>query len=83
MKWRITIGWLFLCDILCLEGATMGAHGSMPHGDEVILTEDYNTGTAVLDSTSNQTINEDVEVHWEDGCEGLKQMVSAGMVTFS
>ena len=54
----------------------MGAHGSMPHVDEIILAEDYQTGTAVLDSFSNRTICEDLEVRWEDGGKGMKKKVS-------
>ena len=51
--------------------------------DEVILAEVYQTGTAVLYSTSNRTIGEGVDVRLRDGGMGLKQMVSAGRVIFS
>ena len=54
----------------------MGARGSMPLVGEVILAEDYQTGTAVLDSVLNRTIGEDVEVRWGSGCKLLKQKVS-------
>ena len=62
----------------------MGVSGSMPLMDEVILTEDYQTGTSVLDSISNRTIFEDLEVtlgEWRHGfgARGL----SVVMVTFS
>ena len=50
----------------------MGARGSMPIMDEVILAEDYQTGTAILDSSLNQAICEDVVVRWGDGGKGLK-----------
>ena len=50
--------------LFCLEGATMGASGSMPQVDEFIMTVDYLTGTAVLDSTTNRAICEDVDVRW-------------------
>ena len=43
-----------------LKGATTAACGSMPLVDKVNLTEDYQSGTALLDS--NRTICEDVEV---------------------
>ena len=62
--------------ILCLEGATMGARESMPIMDKVFLAENYQTGTAILDSTSNRTICEDLEVCWANGGKGLKQKVS-------
>ena len=42
----------------------MGARGNMPRVDEVILTEDYQTGTADIDSTSSRTICDDLEVRW-------------------
>ena len=54
----------------------MGAHGSMPLVDEVILAVDYQTGTVVLDSISNRTICEDLEVCWGNGGKGLKLNVS-------
>ena len=54
----------------------MGAHGSMPLVDKVILAEDYQTGTAVLDTTANRTICEEVEVRWGNGGKGLKRKVS-------
>ena len=41
-----------------------GARGSMPLVEEVILTEDYQTGTAGHDCTSNRTICEDLDVRW-------------------
>ena len=44
--------------------------------DEVILTEDYQTGTVVLDSTLNGNIGEDEEVRRGDGGKGLKSKVS-------
>ena len=50
--------------------------GSMPLVDEVISTEDYQTGSTVLDSTSNRTICEDLEVRWGNGVNGLKGKVS-------
>ena len=40
--------------------------------DEVIIAEDYQTGTDVLDSISNRTICEDQEVHSGNGGKGLK-----------
>ena len=67
MKWRIAI---------CVEGASMGARGTMPLVDEVIMEEYYQTGTAILDSISNRTICEDLEVQWGNGCNGLKCKVS-------
>ena len=54
----------------------MGARGSMPNIDEVTLTEDYQTGTAVLDFTSNRTFCEDLDVLWWDGGKCLKRKVS-------
>ena len=54
----------------------MGARGSMPLVDKVILAEDYQTGIAVLDSMSNRTICEDLEVRWWNGGNGLKQKFS-------
>ena len=58
--------------------------GSMPLVDEVILAEDYQTGTAILYSISNRTICEDLEVRWWDEGKGTKRMdIPAGMVTFS
>ena len=59
-----------------MEGATIGASGSMPLVDEVILAEDYLTGTAVLDSISSRTICEDLEVLWGNVGKGLKRKVS-------
>ena len=50
--------------LLYQEGATTGARVSMPVIHEVILTEDYQTGIAVLDSTSNRNIGEYVEIRW-------------------
>ena len=61
----------------------MGAHGSMPLFDEVILAEDYQTGTAILDSISNRTICEDLEVRRGNGGKRLRQNLSAEMVTLS
>ena len=43
--------------------------------DVVILTEDYQTGTVVLDSTSSRTMCEDLEVRLGDGGKGLMQKV--------
>ena len=54
----------------------MGASGCMPLMDEFMLTEDYKAGTAVLDSTSNCAICEDLEVRWVDGGKGLKRKIS-------
>ena len=54
----------------------MGARWSMPLVDKVILAEDYQTGTAVLDSISNRAICEDLEVRWGNGGNGLKRKVS-------
>ena len=54
----------------------MGARGSMPLVDEVIIMEDYQTGTAVLDSISNRTICEILEVRRGGGGKGLKYKVS-------
>ena len=61
----------------------MSARRSMPLVSEAILAEDYQTGIAVLDSISNRTICEDLEVRCGNGGKGLKQKVSAGVVTFS
>ena len=54
----------------------MGASGRMPLMDEVIVAEDYQAGTAVLDCILNRTICEDVEVCWGNGGKGLKRKVS-------
>ena len=50
----------------------MGALGSMPFVDEVIMTKDYQTGTNILYSASNRTICEDLEVLLGDGQKSLK-----------
>ena len=80
MKWRIAISshshGFSEGGLLCLVGATMGARGSMPLVDEVILNDDYQTGTTILDSTSNRSICEDLEVHWGGGSKSLKQNLS-------
>ena len=44
--------------------------------DEEILTEDYQTGIAVLDFTSYRAICEDLEVRCGSGGKGLKRRVS-------
>ena len=49
----------------------MDARGRMPLVDEVIMTEDYQTGTAILDSISNQAICKDLDVRWGDGSMDL------------
>ena len=54
----------------------MGACMSMPLVGEVILTDDYQTGTTVLDSTSSRTICEDLEVCCGNAAKGLKRKVS-------
>ena len=54
----------------------MGAHGSMPLMDEVILAEDNQSGTVVLDSILNRTICDDLEVRWGNGGKGSKLNVS-------
>ena len=84
MKWRMAITWLFEGGLLCQEGATISARRSVPLVDEVIFAEDCRTGTVILDSNSNRTISEDVEVQgprWRQGfaAKGL----SAGMVIFT
>ena len=61
----------------------MVVRGSMQFVDEVILAEDYQTGTAVQDSISSKTVCEDLEVRLGNGGKCLKRNVSAGMVTFS
>ena len=62
----------------------MGARGSMPLVDEVILSEDYQADTTVLDSISNLTSCEDMKVCWGDGGEGCQEkVISARMVTYS
>ena len=61
---------------LFLEGATMGARGSMPLVDEVILAEDYQAGIVVLDCISNRAIGEDLEVLRGSEGKGLKRKVS-------
>ena len=42
----------------------MGARGSMPLVDNVILAEDYQIGTAALDSISNRTVCVDLVISW-------------------
>ena len=54
----------------------MGARWSMPLIDEVILAEDYQTGTAVLDSISYRIICVDLVVSLGNGGKGLKRKVS-------
>ena len=54
----------------------MGARGSMPLMDEVILADDYQTGSDILYSTANRTICEDLEVRWGNGGNGMKRKVS-------
>ena len=54
----------------------MGARRRMPLVDEAIMEEDYQTGDADLDSISNRTMYEDLEVRWGNGGKGLKQNVS-------
>ena len=76
MKWRIVINGFFEGGLLCLEGDTMGACGSMPLVDEVTLVEDYQTGTTVLDSILNRTICDDLEVRWGNGGKALREKVS-------
>ena len=66
-----------------MEGATAKAHRIVPLVDDVILTDDHQTGTTIVDSASNRTIGEDVEVCQRDEGKSLKQKVSAEMVTFS
>ena len=63
----------------------MGALGSMPLVDKPLmdLAEDYQTGTSILDSISNRTVCENVEVRWGNGGKDFKRKVSAGMVMFS
>ena len=46
----------------CLVGATVGFHWCMPLDDEVIMAEEYQTGTAVQDYIYNRTISKDLEV---------------------
>ena len=67
---------IFECDLLCLEGTTIGARWSMPLVDEVILSEDYEIGTTILDCISNRTICEDLEVRLGNGGIGLKRKFS-------
>ena len=75
MKWRIAIGF-FEGGFLCLDGATMVAHGSMPLMDEVILAEGYQNGTIFLDSIMNRTICEDLQVIRGNGGKGLKRKIA-------
>ena len=53
----------------------MGARGGMSLMDDVILAEDYQTGTAIIDFVSNRTICEDLVVRWGNGGKGLKRKV--------
>ena len=79
MKREIAIRWHFIC----LKGATIGARWSMSLMDKVILAKDYQTSTAVLESTLNRTICEDLEVRW-GWRQGFKAKgLCAGMVAFS
>ena len=51
----------------------MGARGSMPLVDEVILVEYYHRDTAVLDSILGRTICEDLGVRWRDVGKGRSE----------